>query len=242
MAYYGYISAFLRTTVASTLLNGLRARWSLDEASGTRNDSVGTSHLTDNNTVPQTTGKLSNAASFNGTNEYLSVADNAALSFANGTSFTLACWLNPTSLVSGATPINKGDLIFNATNFEYALEFLTQSGNTNLLWIISNNTSSSALNCSAGVLATSTWHLVIAWYDHAGPLMYIQLNNGTPVSQAAPSGGTSDQAHAFHVGSSGAGGAFFPGAIDEVVLWDRALTTGERDMLWNSGNGKAWPY
>lgn len=49
----------------SPLLTSLIAHWKLDEASGTRNDSHGTNHLTDNNTVTTATAKLgTNAAQF----------------------------------------------------------------------------------------------------------------------------------------------------------------------------------
>ena len=64
-----------------TLPTNLIAYWKLDEASGTRNDSKGANHLTDNNTVTQAVGKVGNAAQFTLANsEYLSIADNADLS------------------------------------------------------------------------------------------------------------------------------------------------------------------
>ncbi len=54
----------------------LAAWWSFDEASGARNDSHGSSHLTDNNTVTSAAGKKSNAASFASANaEYLNRSD-----------------------------------------------------------------------------------------------------------------------------------------------------------------------
>lgn len=222
------------------LLDDCVAYWRLGEASGSRADSVGSNTLTDNNTVGSTTGKLGNAANFIAANsEYLNIADNAALSMPNGQSFTIAMWINPSTLTNGATPLNKGGLIFGASSFSYALEFLLQGMNVNLLWILSNNTASSALTCSAGVLPTSTWSFVVAWYDNSDNFQHIQLNNGTPVSIGAPSGGSSDQTFAFNLGSSGAGGAFFNGAIDDTLIWKRVLTSDERSMLWNGGAGRS---
>ena len=66
----------------SDLANSLVAFWKLDEASGQRNDSIGTNHLADNNTVLSAAGKVYPlAATFAAdANEYLSIASNAALS------------------------------------------------------------------------------------------------------------------------------------------------------------------
>lgn len=233
-------------TQPSTLLNGLRERWSFDEVTGAaRVGSMAGISLADHNSVPQIAGKLVNAASFNGTTQRLDVADNATVSFANTTPLTIVQWLNPTTLINGATPINKGGLIIGATSFEYALEFLLQLGNINLLFLLSNNAASSPTTCSAGVLTTGVWSLIIAWYDPiAGGSMNIRLNNGTTTTIAlgVPVGGSSDQTHAFNIGSSGAGGAFYQGGIDETLLYDRVLTFTEQSSLWNGGAGFAWPF
>jgi hypothetical protein len=58
----------------------LIAWWSMDETSGTRFDSHGTNALSDNGNVGTTTGVVGNAASFDGLDDYLSIADNLALS------------------------------------------------------------------------------------------------------------------------------------------------------------------
>ena len=76
------------------LTDNLIAFWELEEASGTRNDAHGSNHLTDNNTVAQGTGKVGNCADFELDNsEYLSIADNAALSVGDE-DFTIQAWFN----------------------------------------------------------------------------------------------------------------------------------------------------
>ena len=75
-----------------TLTTSLIAHWNLDEASGTRVDAKGGNDLTDNNTVTQATGIVSNAGQFTAANsEYLSIADNAALSTGD-IDFTIPLW------------------------------------------------------------------------------------------------------------------------------------------------------
>src|SRR3990167_7395409 len=74
---------------------GLISWWSLDEASGQRNDSHGSNHLTDNNTVLSAAGKVGNAADFEKSNsEFLSIADNPNLSTGD-IDFTIAIWVKP---------------------------------------------------------------------------------------------------------------------------------------------------
>jgi len=51
-----YAEIGIANTAGSDLTTNLIAWWNLDEASGTRNDSHGTNHLTDNNTVTQGEG------------------------------------------------------------------------------------------------------------------------------------------------------------------------------------------
>src|SRR3990167_5318802 len=70
----------------------LVAYYNLDEASGTRADSVGSNDLTDNNTVTQETGIVGSSTQHTSpNNEYLSVADTADLSMAD-IDFTVAAW------------------------------------------------------------------------------------------------------------------------------------------------------
>src|SRR5690606_5066683 len=77
---------------------GLVSWWTLGETSGTRYDSHGTNHLTDNNTVGSALGKLGGiSAQFVAANiESLSINDNASLSL-NNTNFTIATWVKLSS-------------------------------------------------------------------------------------------------------------------------------------------------
>lgn len=63
-------------SAGSTLLTNLISYWKLSDLS----DSSGSSTLASNGTVTFAPGKIGNAASFNGTTQWLSVADNTSLS------------------------------------------------------------------------------------------------------------------------------------------------------------------
>src|SRR5215217_5866024 len=94
-------SPFL-STVLSQLQNNLVGYWTLGEASGTRNDSIGSNHLTSNNGVGQTTGKQGSAASFvRASSQYLSITDNAALSTGD-IDFAVGVWVRISAKPAGA--------------------------------------------------------------------------------------------------------------------------------------------
>src|SRR5258708_7847472 len=64
---------YFPNTAHAAITDNLVSFWKLDEASGTRTDSVGSNNLTSNNSVGQSVGKVSNAAHFTATsNQYLS--------------------------------------------------------------------------------------------------------------------------------------------------------------------------
>src|SRR5262245_62023817 len=76
------------------LTDNIVAYWTLDEASGTRNDSVGSNHLTDVNSTPSGTGKINNGADFNGSNQHLDGANPCASRGA----FSVSAWLKNDTL------------------------------------------------------------------------------------------------------------------------------------------------
>ena len=108
-------------------LTNLAAWWTLDEAitNGTRNDSsTNVQHLSDNNTVPYSTGKVGNAISLTYTNsEYMSRADSANLSMGD-IDFTIGTWVKATTLPGSANIImSKGSPSAAANSSEYAIYY-----------------------------------------------------------------------------------------------------------------------
>ena len=111
----------------AALADNLVAYWKLDEASSTRNDSVGTNHLTSNNSVGQATGKLNYAANFVAANsQYLSIADNADLSVGD-IDFTVSAWIWLDSAGGARGIVGKGNSTYVWSSVEYALLYLNSS-------------------------------------------------------------------------------------------------------------------
>ena len=234
-----YINSYQYTS--PVLLNNLIAFWSLEEASGNRADSFGSNTLTDNNTVTQAVGKVGNAASFVATNsEYLSIADNAALSMGD-IDFTIAGWVY---LDTKANEVIAAKYRTNTNNREYMVYYALSDGATNrFIFLVSPNgvgTTAVVAN-NFGEPSTGTWYFVVAWHDATANTINIQINNGT-ANSTAHSTGVFDGTDDFKIGALYTTNPiyFWNGRIDQLGIWKRTLTATEKTWLYNSGNGRSY--
>ena len=226
---------------SNTLLLTLISWCTLNEESAgagavTRNDSHSMNHLTDTNTVTSTTGKQGNAANFVATSsEKLSIADNASVSL-DGTDFTLAAWVNLTTVGANRPLINKETVSTNREMLLLYVHSLTRfkfdiySGGATLI--------AGATADNLGVPATGTWYFIVAWHDRTADTVNIQVNNGTADSTAT--GGTEIPAtnSIFYVGARAVETAqYHNGVIDEAGFWKRVLSADEKTALYNGGSG-----
>ena len=215
----------------------LIAWWTLNEESGTRADSHGSNTLADNNTVLYAAGKIGNAADFErSTSEYLSIADNAALSFADE-DFTIGAWVKPESYnaqnagIMGKYSIIGGDL-------EYELYY--SAGAAKFKFIVSNDGTASAEAISTtGSVATGSWHFVVGWHDSVNNEIGIQVSGGTDFTTAHTTG-VNDGALNFNIGQRAGGLNYWDGLVDEAFVYGRVLTSDERTWLYNSGSGRTY--
>lgn len=211
------------------------ARWLLDEASGNRADSVGSSTLTDNNTVTAGTGytnagaTFDNAADFEETNsETLSIADNATLSITGDLSISLLVKVESDPGAGEDMPlITKWNTTGNqrSYNFRYA----DVAGTKKLQFFNSTN---GTLETGASVnktLTTGTWfHIVMVYDASAGEVDFYA--DGVAVGTTQGSMGTSifDSTATFIVGGINGGTLFYDGLMQDAIIWGGAeLTSAE---------------
>lgn len=217
----------------SSLLTGLVAYWALESTAGT--DATGRGNtLSPVNTPTAVAGKVGNGANLvAASSQYYTIADNADLSMGD-IDFTIAGWLKATTLPAAATLFGKWA---SGGTKEYWVGTLGTAAN----FFVSSDGSASTSKASATTLSTGTWYLVICWHDSVNNTINIQVNNGT-VDSAAYASGVFDGAEPFRIGAMSLPNNFQNGIIDEVGVWKRVLTAGERTALYNAGAGITYPF
>lgn len=97
--------------------------------------------------------------------------------------------------------------------------------------------------CYSGVINNNGWHM-ITWVWNTTSSEYDFFLNGTKKSVEIGGGGGSNQLVLgvnANIASRQNGNLPYDGAIDEMGLWNRSLTPGEIETLWNSGAGFFYP-
>lgn len=223
------------------LTDNLISYWKLDEVSGTRIDSVVASanDLTDNNTVTQAVGKLTNAGQFTSANsEYLSRASNSLLQ-AGDIDFTIQAWVYGDTFISVPMLVTKDN---DATNREYALFYDTSAARFAFGVYTSGGTLRQVTATAFGAASINTWYHLIAWHDAAADTVNIAVNDTTPASAATTAALQAAGAAEFRISSRQRDARYWNGRIDAVGFWKRVLTSGERTQLYNAGNGFEYPF
>lgn len=233
-----FASPYLTVTLRAAVIANLEAFWELEEASGARNDSFSTNHLTDNNTVTSTTGVVGTSAQFTKANsEYLSIADNAALS-AGDTDFTIQFWIKGDTLASFPVAAGKGWTGGASATSEWVVYYATNINRWR--FDMANGAVSGGTTANnAGAASTGTWYCVHVWHDSIADETGIAVNAGTPDTTSWPFGGLLDGAADFTLGGV-PGSGFWDGSLDQVGFWRKVLTSGERTWLYNGGAGRTY--
>jgi len=203
----------------SPMPSGLVAAYSFDEGSGTTvADDSGNGHTgTISGGIWTAQGKFSSALVFDGVDDFVSVPDTSSLDLS--TRGTVAAWVKLNALGKWHGVIAKGNANTDAVH-NYALEIT----NTNLIrCILGDGTSSLRLDASLSPIAGQFYHLACTW-DGTTVRLYVNGTLDRSTAQTlAPAGNTAP----LFIGQFGGNVDHFDGTIDEVRIYNRALTTSE---------------
>jgi hypothetical protein len=219
---------------------GLVGYWKFDEDSGTTaEDSAGSNDgtLTNMAGTEWTGGRLGNALDFDGTDDY--VIDDDAESYLNGlTAATVSVWIK-----SDVTGVNNGFISNEDSNNDFGITIRYDSSGlygsgTNVIKAGFGNASlagpQSSVESSSNVQTTDWQHIVVTWQASQAPVLYIngQLDTPTFTSNSATS---IDNLTFFKIGAHGQGE--WQGLVDDVRVYNRALSAAEAAALYNGGGG-----
>ena len=196
---------------------GLVAAYSFDEGSGTvAADASGTGN---NGTVNGATwtaaGKNGGALSFDGANDLVSRADNATLDV---TRVTIEAWVNPSALSGWRSVVLKE----GNDALAYAL-YAHDNGPRPAAYV---NTGQAADRRTEGVTALplNTWTHLAMTFDGATLRLYV---NGVLARSRAFTGNIVNRPGQLAIGGNNVWGEWFAGLIDDVRIYNRALTVAE---------------
>jgi hypothetical protein len=196
--------------------NGLVAAYSFNEAAGVSTlDASGNSNTgTIANATRSTAGKFGNALLFNGTSARVNVPDAASLDLTTG--MTLEAWVRPSALASWRTVILK------ETTGGLAFSLYAHTTGSRPEGYVHVTTDTAASGTSA--LALNTWTHLSVSYDGVTIRLYV---NGVQVGSRALTGPIATSTGALRIGGNAVWGEYFKGLIDEVRVYNRALSAGE---------------
>lgn len=220
---------------ASTLLDDLVSYWKMDEATGSRVDSVGENDLTENGTIGSDTGIKGSAADLDSaSSEYLSIASLEWL-----TAWTVSMWIYIDSYSDSYVGLVSRDDSGSPRN--QSTLYVKNNGKLAVYIDTAAPTAASADGTGSQTLSAGAWtHIVWSYSAATGIQTWVDTvadidtaDSVTPSTTAAP----------FSIGRDEANGVrFFNGRIDEVGIWSRVLTSAERDELYNAGSGVTYPF
>ena len=200
--------------------NGLIGYWPLD---GTGNDlTSGGNHLTNTGAVPTTdrNGNANAAFSFNGSSQYM-VNSAPSFSFNPNDSFTVSIWYYKPALAGGVA-IMFGNTL--AGNFIWNL----QSGTANQTQFGVNKQQSSWF-WAIGSYNVGVWEHFVGVYQ--GGQMTLYKNGAVAGTNTYTHTGAVAAVQPLNVGK-GISGNFFNGSLDDIAIYDRALSVNEIGLLY----------
>jgi chitodextrinase len=211
-------------TTVTAAPQGPVAAYSFDAGSGaSAADATGNGNTgTITNAVWTTAGKHGGALVFDGTSSYVTVADRAALDLT--TALTVEAWVYPTSSSAGSAAIVAKER--TGGGMPYGLE---TTGGAPDAYV---NVGATASSGGAAALPLNAWSHVAATYDGTTLALYV---NGTQVSSATAAGPLSTSADPLRIGADLTWGEYFDGRIDDVRLYDHALSGAEVQTDMNTG-------
>ncbi|MBX3101282.1 MAG: LamG domain-containing protein [Bacteroidetes bacterium] len=211
---------------------------------------------------PDTSFAFGNALQFDGVNDYVTIPNHAAYQFGTG-DFTISYWIKrPNITQTGAVVLRK--VVSSTTGgVNFGLIPRTSSGLDQGMDILvlgdtlvpGSTTSNRRARLASSVLSPNAWHHVVMVRsafgsgDHSNPYYYKVYVDGVErgiVTEdlffLGSGAGNVNNTAPFILGASNPPTAFFfTGTLDELQLYDRALTQEEVKCMYNSGNGSA-PY
>lgn len=190
-----------------------------------------------------TTGKRNSSLGFDGTNDYVGITDSTVFNLDPTKDYTWSAWLKSDDLTSMQTVWSQYE---DANNYFHLYSGTYNNPNWGPLddgivvgW--ENNGYETVIHTTADVLTTTRYYFVTVTYDHTLSQgnrlkIYIDGIDKTDTSDIQSNGTiTTISPTTISIGANTGYGEYYSGQIDEVKIWNYALTTQQIKEVYNDG-------
>lgn len=215
----------------------LVAWWTFNEGAGTvAGDFSGRNNLGTLTNSPAwiKAGLAGSALTFRGTNQFVGMGNPTALNVTNNYTLSAFVW------ISNAPPSGGGFAIVSKWADTYPRDYCLVLGGTAVSWsnatfFVTTTTNGDTAFTSSTTLTAAMlgkWTHVCCTYDGSNLKLYVNglLESTKAQATVAASTGTS-----FQLGRHASGSSYLDGRIDDVRIYNRALTAEEIKQLYNGG-------
>jgi len=190
-------------------------------------DTVGTCSTASTAWGSGATGKFNSSLNFDGVDDFISVTNNSGLQ--PTTAVTVSAWVKMGAFFDSWI-ISNQTAVYDA-NFGYELR---EDDPTNTFYFRVGNGSTNAVAVSASGLSTGTWYHVVGVYDGSTTYVYLNGKRTTGGSLTAPINYTG-VASSMYIGQRSSNNFRVNGQIDDVRIFNYALTATQIKQLFNGG-------
>jgi glucose/arabinose dehydrogenase len=207
---------------SGSVVPGLVAAYGFNEGGGTSlGDASGNGNVgTVSGATWTTAGRFGSALSFDGTNDWVTVADAPGLRLTTG--MTLMAWVYPTAHGNG---VWRNVLIKERPGGEVYNLYANVDTNAPTVYVVRAADPGTPLDArGTAQLPLNAWTHLAATHDGTTLRLFV---NGAQVGSRAVSGSLLTSSGALRIGGNSIWGEFFRGRIDEVRVYNRALSAAE---------------
>lgn len=218
-------------------INGLISHYDLNEASGSVLDLHGNNNGTNSGATPNVAGKLGTAYDFDLANsDHITMGDVAAFEILYDGNFSGSAWINPDTVVGNNQIFSKYDV---GVSEGWQMRII-QNGKIN--FDIDSGTDRYQVTTTDIVLSTGSWQFVSFAYSAGDVVIYVD-GVSVPITILEDSlASYTNDAGDFNIGGRDGTNEFFDGLIDEVSIFNEALTTVQflemysEELAYNTSN------
>jgi len=204
--------------------SGLVAAYNFNEGSGSTVTDLSGNNLTGTivGATWTTGGKYGNALSFNGTSSYVDLGNPAVLQMTGN--MTIEAWVK-----AAATPADDGQIVAKSDSTSgWQLKTSHDSGPQTFAMAVTSSSATRGQRYSTTTCSLNTWYHIAGVYNTAAGTLDIYVNGVLNSGTLRGSIPTSNRNAAVNVNiGRRAGGYYFNGVIDEVRIYNRALSPTE---------------